>query len=132
VTPCIFKLEFSLLALRDDPIPPLQSQLSQLQSSGNENSAEGTEILVKLANENSKRERWAVCRDNLFLLPSANCTIHSEQFENSLRRHNHLGLLHALLVAMAKGGKLSGAVEQARTERVAKLNAKGEEGMNED
>ena len=38
----------------------------------------------------------------------------SSQFENSLRRHNHLGLLHALLLVLAKAGKLEGAKEGAR------------------
>jgi ubiquitin carboxyl-terminal hydrolase L5 len=65
VCSCAFKLEFSLLAIRDDPIPSLQSQLSQLQSPGNDTSAEATEILVKLANENSKRDRWAVRLDRV-------------------------------------------------------------------
>ena len=36
------------------------------------------------------------------------------QFENSLRRHNHLGLLHALLLGLAKAGKLDAAKEGAK------------------
>jgi ubiquitin carboxyl-terminal hydrolase L5 len=36
------------------------------------------------------------------------------QFENALRKHNHLGLLHALLLALAKAGKLDDAKEGAR------------------
>ncbi|OBZ67119.1 Ubiquitin carboxyl-terminal hydrolase 2 [Grifola frondosa] len=63
-------LEFSLLALHDDPIQSLHAQLAQLQTSGLQ--SEAAEVIVKLANENSKRERWA--------------------FENSLRRHNYVGL----------------------------------------
>ena len=52
------QLEFSLLAVHDDPLPRLQAQLSQLQSANRQ--AEANELLVKLANENTKRERWAV------------------------------------------------------------------------
>jgi ubiquitin carboxyl-terminal hydrolase L5 len=52
------QLEFSLLALRDDPIPVLQSQLSELQAAGRHD--EVAEVIVKLTTENSKRERWAV------------------------------------------------------------------------
>jgi ubiquitin carboxyl-terminal hydrolase L5 len=37
-----------------------------------------------------------------------------EKFENSLRRHNHVGLVHALLVALAKEGKLEEAKQGAR------------------
>ncbi|KAF8629199.1 hypothetical protein AX17_005784 [Amanita inopinata Kibby_2008] len=84
-------LEFSLLALRDDPLPMYQSQLEQLQESSG--SASTAEVISKIANENSKRERWA--------------------FENSLRRHNHVGLVHALLSALAKAGKLSEACDSA-------------------
>ncbi|KAG6859200.1 hypothetical protein C0993_004300, partial [Termitomyces sp. T159_Od127] len=51
-------------------------------------------------------------------------------FENSLRRHNHVGLIHALLVALAKGGKLSSAEAMAKTTmqaRIEKAAASGED-----
>ena len=41
-------------------------------------------------------------------------TEYCEQFENTLRRHNHLGLVHALLIALAKEGKLHDAVEDSK------------------
>ncbi|KAI0675081.1 ubiquitin-specific protease [Trametes maxima] len=85
-------LEFSLLAVRDDPIPRLQEQLAQLQAAGHQSDA--AELIVRLANENSKRERWA--------------------FENSLRRHNYLGFIHALLLNMAKAGTLEAAKDGAK------------------
>lgn len=50
------------------------------------------------------------------------------QFENSLRRHNHVGLAHALLVALAQAGRLSEAQEGARKamqDRIEKRKAKG-------
>ncbi|KAF9467330.1 ubiquitin carboxyl-terminal hydrolase [Collybia nuda] len=105
-------LDFSLLALRDDPLPILRLRLQKAQGSGN--SAEAAEIMSMISNENSKRDRWA--------------------FENSLRRHNHVGLVHALLLALAKGGKLSQVQEQAKKtmqERIEKRKAKGED-MDED
>lgn len=40
-----------------------------------------------------------------------------------MRRHNHFGLIHGLLLALAKGGQLEAAKEKAKnalTERRAK------------
>ncbi|KAF8070362.1 ubiquitin carboxyl-terminal hydrolase [Lyophyllum atratum] len=105
-------LEFSLLSLRDDPLPALQTRLEEFQTSGN--SAAVAEIHSQILNENSKRQRWA--------------------FENSLRKHNHVGLVHALLVALARGGKLSSAEQQAKVimqARIEKKKASGED-MDED
>ena len=57
------------------------------------------------------------------------------QFENSLRRHNYVGFVHALLAAMAKSGTLEkakvGATEKMK-ERIAKMKEKGENAMDED
>lgn len=56
-----------------------------------------------------------------------------QQFENSLRRHNHVGLVHALALALAKAGRLEAVAEQARTklrERKEKRRLEGE--MEED
>lgn len=52
------QLEFSLLALRDDPLPSLQSSLLRAQNSGDV--AEAAEIISKISSEHSKRERWSV------------------------------------------------------------------------
>ncbi|KAJ3754075.1 hypothetical protein EV360DRAFT_87180 [Lentinula raphanica] len=100
-------LDFSLLALRDDPIPALQAELAKYQAAGKQ--TEAAELVVKLESENFKRNRW--------------------NFENSLRRHNHVGLVHALLVALAKAGGLEPAKENAKTvmkERIAKSKTRGE------
>lgn len=99
-------LDFSLLALRDDPLPAMQSQLKSLQRAGKE--ADAAELVIEIANEANKRERWA--------------------FENSLRRHNHVGLLHALLVILAKAGKLGPAKEHAKSvmkDRIQKAKERG-------
>jgi ubiquitin carboxyl-terminal hydrolase L5 len=105
-------LEFSLLALRDDPLSSLQSQLERHRSTGN--SIMANDVLSRITNENAKRERWA--------------------FENSLRRHNHVGLVQALLLALAKTGKLSSAEESARktmNDRMSQRKVRGED-MDED
>ncbi len=55
------------------------------------------------------------------------------QFENSLRRHNYLGFIHALLLSMAKTGTLDAAKEGAKKalqERIEKR--KNGEAMDED
>ena len=64
LTRSTIQLEFSLLALRDDPLPQLQSQLLRCQSA--DRHMEAAEIVAKMANENSKRERWAVGLLSLF------------------------------------------------------------------
>jgi len=108
-------LEFSLLALRDDPLPGLEAQHRLLQVAGRHSDA--AEIVTKISTENAKRERWA--------------------FENSLRRHNHVGLVHALLVALAKSGRLGPAKENAtramqeRVERHKAEKDKGSKAMDE-
>ncbi|KAF9528516.1 ubiquitin-specific protease [Crepidotus variabilis] len=105
-------LEFSLLALREDPLPSLRSQLDRAQAPGQSPAA--NELLAKISNENAKRERWA--------------------FENSLRRHNHVGLVQGLLLALAKGGKLGVAEESAKKamkERIEQRRARGAD-MDED
>jgi len=105
-------LEFSLLALHDDPLPALQEQLTVSQTAGDHSLV--VELMHKISDENTKRERWA--------------------FENALRRHNHTGLTHALLKLLAKTNKLGAAKEGAKTkmtERREKARAKGE-AMDED
>jgi len=86
-------LEFSLLALHDDPLPILQTELAKAQASGNDDRE--AELAQRLADEHAKRERWA--------------------FENSLRRHNYVGMIHSLALALAKAGRLDAAAEGART-----------------
>lgn len=57
------------------------------------------------------------------------------QFENSLRRHNYFGLMHALLLALAKAGKLAPAQENAKklmAERVAQRKAAKRNGGGSD
>ncbi|TFL04801.1 ubiquitin carboxyl-terminal hydrolase [Pterulicium gracile] len=105
-------IEFSLLALRDDPLPKMEATLAELQASNK--SAEANDLLFNISNEKSKREAWA--------------------FENSLRRHNHVGLLHALVHALAKSGKLPAAKENARQASTARAQRRKAAGgaMEED
>ncbi|KAI0693013.1 hypothetical protein BC835DRAFT_1406877 [Cytidiella melzeri] len=102
-------LNFSLLALHNDPIPGLTKQLAELQTSGNATLA--AEVSAKLDRENHKREQWA--------------------FENSLRTHNHIGLIHGLLKALAKAGKLHDAKDNAK-KALAERRAKKSDSMDED
>jgi ubiquitin carboxyl-terminal hydrolase L5 len=53
------------------------------------------------------------------------------QFENSLRRHNHIGLIHGLLKALAKVGKLNDAKDGARKALNERRTKKGNS-MDED
>lgn len=62
---------------------------------------------------------------------SRNHTNHLVQFENSLRRHNHIGFIHALLLALAKGGKLNEAKEKAKT-ALRERRASRSDAMEED
>lgn len=117
------QLEFSLLALRDDPLPTLQSQLNHHQALGNV--AKATETIAIINNEKNKRERWAVSNSSpVVRTGDLMCKI---QFENSLRRHNFVGLAYALLMALGKENLLSKAQDDAQkimNERIEKRKAK--------
>lgn len=57
------------------------------------------------------------------------------QFENALRKHNYVGLIHSLLLSMAKAGALSGAEASARKkmqERIEQRKAAGHSNMDEE
>ena len=128
------QIEFSLLAVHEDPLPRLREQLAHVQSAGL--TAEADELIVKIATEDSKRERWAVSAINGASLSHRPCCLNLDmlsQFENSLRRHNYLGFIHALLLGMAKAGTLDAAKDGAKKalqERIEKRK-KGE-AMDED
>ncbi|GJJ05954.1 hypothetical protein Clacol_000141 [Clathrus columnatus] len=95
-------IHFNLQALRADPLPTLQAELATHHANGA--SYLEAQVLERIAMENEKKARWA--------------------FENSLRRHNHVGLVHALLLALAKTGKLEEATvaaKQKMTERRQKI-----------
>ena len=55
-----------------------------------------------------------------------------KQFENSLRRHNHIGFIHALLTVLAKAGKLEQAKENAKKVMAERRAKKGGDAMDED
>ena len=64
------------------------------------------QIQVDIADERDKRSRWL--------------------FENAMRRHNTVGLAHALLLELAKAGKLDERIEAAKktaVERKARRQA---------
>lgn len=56
------------------------------------------------------------------------------KFENGLRRHNYVGLIHSLTQALAKAGRLDAAIDGARTamkKRIEERRKKGQP-MDED
>ncbi|KAH8119632.1 cysteine proteinase [Phellopilus nigrolimitatus] len=104
-------LEFNLMAIHDDILPLLQTQLQTFQAAGNDVMA--AEFAARISQENEKLSRWA--------------------FENSLRRHNHVGLVHALTLALAKAGLLNSVSEQAKTKMKTRIEKREKEGkMDED
>jgi ubiquitin carboxyl-terminal hydrolase L5 len=52
------QLEFNLMAIHEDTIPKLESQIRSFQAQGNDLAS--AEFTARLAQENEKRERWAV------------------------------------------------------------------------
>lgn len=58
----------------------------------------------------------------------------SLQFENSLRRHSYVGLIHSLTLALAKAGQLDAAVDGARTAMKTRIEERKKKGqpMDED
>jgi len=102
-------LHFNLLALRTDPLPNLERQLAEYTSSNQTEPA--AHVREEIAIEKAKRSRWA--------------------FENSLRRHNHFGLIQALLQGLAKTGGLESAIESAKEKKKARIAA-GRDSMEED
>jgi hypothetical protein len=55
-----------------------------------------------------------LCVFLLNVLPSSR-TMTPPQFENSLRRHNYVGMIHSLALALAKAERLDAATDGART-----------------
>lgn len=108
----------------------MQRQLEASQRLGQV--AEARDILSRMSQETSKRDRWAVSLFGLVIM-MAKCLLW--QFENSLRRHNHIGLAHALLLALAKAGRLQPVIENARQlmrERIERHRERGPADMDED
>ena len=76
--------------------------------------AREAELAQRLADEHSKRERWAVC----FFLDSSpsSCPIISPSSRIASRRHNYVGMIHSLALAPGqKAGRLDTAADGART-----------------
>ena len=60
-------LEFSLLALHDDPLSALQEQLVVAQSTGDQSLV--VDLMQRISDENAKRECWAVSGHIIHSLP---------------------------------------------------------------
>jgi len=92
-------LQFSLMAIHDDTLPALQAELAAREAAGD--IAATHELLSRIAQETEKRSTWA--------------------FENSLRRHNHVGLVYGLALALAKAGRLSDVTAKAKTKMAERI-----------
>lgn len=117
------------MAIHEDNLPRLQSQLQSAQASGND--VEAAELFARITRENEKRSQWAVS-DLDFTSPFPRLNNLVQQFENSLRRHNHVGLLHALTLALAKSGRLSAITEQAKAKLKERIERRRKEGKMEE
>lgn len=84
------EINFNLMAICADQVETIKSKLQAAEG----NPSATFELQSRLAEEQSKRERWA--------------------FDNALRRHNHLGLVHALLVELGRAGHLQPAIEESK------------------
>lgn len=89
---------FNLMAICEDRMNVLQKRKSELPpgSLGLHN------IMEEIEAEQAKRARWAE--------------------EVAIKRHNHIGLIHALMVGLAKSGKLAGQVEIAKKKMSDRAN----------
>ncbi|KAL7415278.1 ubiquitin carboxyl-terminal hydrolase [Mrakia frigida] len=103
-------LHFSLLAITADPMPAIQRELKEAHEKGDEGAA--AQAMMRLDDEERKRKQWA--------------------FENSLRRHNHISFIHALLLGLASSapGALDSAVEDARKKGKERREAAAERRKN--
>ncbi|KAH9979089.1 hypothetical protein BGW80DRAFT_1435352 [Lactifluus volemus] len=99
--------DFSLLALHEDPLSTLQTELAEAQSSGDD--PREADLTQRLVDEHAKRDRWAY-------------------FENSLRRHNYVGLIHSLTLALAKAGRLDAATDGARSAMRKRIEERRQKG----
>lgn len=118
-------VHFNLLAIRSDPLPILQTQLAEAQAK-HETGLIGA-LQEQLMMEQEKRDRWAVSLRGTAASVVADLTS-STQFDNSVRRHNHLGLIHALLLGLGQAGGLDKAVDVAKARyKELKEKDKGEQ-----
>ncbi|KAH8926760.1 hypothetical protein BT69DRAFT_1278540 [Atractiella rhizophila] len=98
------ELRFNLMAIIADQKAKLESQISS--------TSDQSEIAIlheRLEEIELKRKNW--------------------DFENALRRHNHIGFIHQLLLGLAKEGKLEERIEKAKA-KMQERKKKGE-GLDE-
>jgi len=104
---------FNLLAITSR-LASLRSQLSTIENKPeaertNEEAAELSNLKENVGDIETRLKDWEV--------------------ENSLRRHNYVGLVHAVLVEMAKQGQLEGRIEEAKTTRKKKIEERKAKGV---
>ena len=120
------EINFNLMAITSDQVKVLQKRLEAAQATTGSAAAGDTgtdlagdvniellDIQGRLQEELAKRERWDVSR-LCGMNRNGLLTIEMLQFDNTMRRHNHLGLVHALLVELAQAGKLEDATAESK------------------
>ena len=96
------EVRFNLMALCSDRMAALGAELAAQEAiaTSSAEAARGdaqqriAQLQVEMADERDKRARWA--------------------FENAMRRHNNVSLMHALLLELAKAGKLDERIAAAK------------------
>jgi len=84
------EVHFNLMAICEDRLRVLQNRRDALPAG----SMGFDSLSMEIDAEEAKRRRWAE--------------------EIAIKRHNHIGLIHALMVELAKRGKLASQVEKAK------------------
>ncbi|KNF03017.1 hypothetical protein PSTG_03611 [Puccinia striiformis f. sp. tritici PST-78] len=95
------EVHFNLMAICEDRVKVLEKRMEGLSkdSMGYET------VKAEIEAEESKRTRWTE--------------------EVSIKRHNHIGLIHALMVGLARHGKLADQVKIAKLKMVDRQNQAG-------
>ncbi|GAA5992938.1 hypothetical protein JCM5350_007811 [Sporobolomyces pararoseus] len=109
---------FNLLAITSR-LASLRSQLSTIEAKPE--SERSSEEVAKLSDMREK-------------VGDIEARLKDWEVENSLRRHNYIGLVHAVLVEMAKQGQLKGRIEEAKVTMKKKIEDRKAKGiaMDED
>ncbi|POV95341.1 hypothetical protein PSTT_16296 [Puccinia striiformis] len=95
------EVHFNLMAICEDRVKVLEKRMEGLSK----DSMGYVNLKAEIEAEESKRTRWTE--------------------EVSIKRHNHIGLIHALMVGLARHGKLADQVKIAKLKMVDRQNQAG-------
>ncbi|GAA5897676.1 ubiquitin carboxyl-terminal hydrolase [Sporobolomyces salmoneus] len=103
---------FNLLALTSR-LSSLRAQLSSIESKSSDERTDDEAVKISDLSER---------------IGDIEARVRDWETENTLRRHNYIGLVHAVLVEMAKQGQLKGRIDEAKAtmkKKVEERKAKG-------